>query len=87
MEREGTRISPITYIEGHCEKCSEEIYSGFAEVAFAILRSGELLCKPCADLKPDQVLKWFSIAPLPDEPEEEPDLIPEDDRPEKEPEG
>lgn len=34
---------------------------------FAILRDGDLVCKECGDQRPDHILKWFSIAKLPDD--------------------
>ncbi|MBA7493927.1 hypothetical protein ES702_04493 [subsurface metagenome] len=62
-------MSPILYIEARCEECNDEITNQAEAIEIAILRSGSLLCKKCAELRPDRILKWFSIPKMP-EPEE-----------------
>ena len=69
-------MSPIVYIEAHCDICGDEICSGLMGADFAILRNGDIVCIQCRDKRPShEHLKNFSIAPLP-EPEEE---TPEED--------
>jgi len=71
-------MKPILYIEARCEECNDEITNQADDIEFAVLRSGKLLCKTCAELKPDRILKWFTVEKLP-EPEEEPEAPEEKD--------